>query len=172
MGAPNFRSPRHGSLNVFGVAQPRINGIKAVLSVLGCKPPALTAVNTPPPINQLNFTVNGRPPTTSYPASSARADSPPRSHCVFFSTREEPVIYISGRPFVLRDASAPKEALSLSDRAENLEGIESRLKEDILIEADKLRVASGSQCFSFQAISSRVGAFGITHFFSSLGLVD
>ncbi|KAF9510295.1 hypothetical protein BS47DRAFT_1373349 [Hydnum rufescens UP504] len=105
MGAPNFRSPRHGSLNVFGVAQPRINGIKAVLSVLG--------------------------------SSSARPDSPPRSHCVFFSTREEPVIYISGRPFVLRDASAPKEALSLSDRAENLEGIESRLKEDILTEAEK-----------------------------------
>ena len=49
------------------------------------------------------------------------------------------MIYISGRSFVLRDASEPTKPLSLSDRAENLEGIESRLKEDILAEAAKLR---------------------------------
>jgi hypothetical protein len=54
---------------------------------------------------------------------------------VFFSTREEPVIYISGRPFVLRDASDPTSALQLSDRAQNLEAIERRLKVDILGEA-------------------------------------
>lgn len=47
------------------------------------------------------------------------------------------MIYISGRPFVLRDASDPTEALHLADRADTLEGIESRLKKDILIEADK-----------------------------------
>ena len=37
-GAPNFRSPRHPNLNVYGVAQPRVDGLKAVLSVLGCGP--------------------------------------------------------------------------------------------------------------------------------------
>ena len=36
-------------------------------------------------------------------------------------TREEPLIYISGRPFVLREASHPKRNLSISNRAENLE---------------------------------------------------
>lgn len=46
-------------------------------------------------------------------------------------------VYISGRPFVLRDASEPRETLSLSDRAENLEAIEDRLKHDILQEASK-----------------------------------
>ncbi|KAG6332100.1 hypothetical protein ID866_6987 [Astraeus odoratus] len=101
-GAPNFRAPRQGNLNVFGVAQPRTQGLRAILSVLRCRP------GTPDP-----------------------------SHVVWFSTREEPVVYISGRPFVLRDASEPRRTLSLSDRAENLEAIETRLKNDILQEAAK-----------------------------------
>lgn len=37
-GAPNFRAPKQGGLNVFGVAQPRLQGLKAILSVLGCRP--------------------------------------------------------------------------------------------------------------------------------------
>ncbi|KAI6025906.1 inositol hexakisphosphate-domain-containing protein [Pisolithus orientalis] len=101
-GAPNFRAPRQGNLNVYGVAQPRTQGLRAILSVLRCRP------GTPDP-----------------------------SHVVWFSTREEPVVYISGRPFVLRDSSEPRKTLSLSDRAENLEAIEIRLKNDILQEATK-----------------------------------
>ncbi|KJA26349.1 hypothetical protein HYPSUDRAFT_36651 [Hypholoma sublateritium FD-334 SS-4] len=99
-GAPNFRAPRQGDLNVFGAAQPRTQGLRAILSVLRSRP------NTANP-----------------------------SHVVWFSTREEPIVYISGRPFVLRDASEPRRTLSLSDRAENLEAIEHRLKNDILQEA-------------------------------------
>ncbi|KAF8802506.1 hypothetical protein BYT27DRAFT_7196707, partial [Phlegmacium glaucopus] len=99
-GAPNFRSPRQGDLNVFGVAQPRTQGLRAILSILRCRP------------------------NTSNP-----------SHVVWFCTREEPIVYISGRPFVLRDASEPRHTLSISDRAENLEAIENRLKNDILQEA-------------------------------------
>ncbi|KAJ7757743.1 inositol hexakisphosphate-domain-containing protein [Mycena maculata] len=101
-GAPNFRAPRIGDLNVFGAAQPRTQGLRAILSVLRCRP------GTPNP-----------------------------SHVVWFSTREEPIIYISGRPFVLRDASQPRRTLSLSDRAENLEAIETRMKNDILQEANR-----------------------------------
>jgi hypothetical protein len=33
-GAPNFRAPRTGSLNVFGAAQPRSQGLRAILSIL------------------------------------------------------------------------------------------------------------------------------------------
>ncbi len=47
-------------------------------------------------------------------------------------------MYISGRPFVLRDVAEPRRTLSLSDRAENLEAIELRLKHDILQEASRL----------------------------------
>ncbi|KDQ57083.1 hypothetical protein JAAARDRAFT_194263 [Jaapia argillacea MUCL 33604] len=99
-GAPNFRAPRLGGLNIFGAAQPRTQGLRAILSILRARP------NTPNP-----------------------------THVVWFSTREEPIIYISGRPFVLRDASEPRRTLKISDRAENLEGIEQRLKTDILQEA-------------------------------------
>ncbi|OCH86618.1 hypothetical protein OBBRIDRAFT_890367 [Obba rivulosa] len=101
-GAPNFRAPRQGNLNVFGVAQPRTQGLRGILSVLRCRP-------------------NISNPT----------------HVVWFCTREEPIVYISGRPFVLRDSAEPRRTLKLSDRAENLEAIEQRLKSDILIEANK-----------------------------------
>ncbi|KAL0953289.1 hypothetical protein HGRIS_004538 [Hohenbuehelia grisea] len=101
-GAPNFRAPRLGGLNVFGAAQPRTQGLRAILSALRCRP-----------------------------------DSKSPTHVVWFSTREEPIIYISGRPFVLRDVSEPRRTLSLSDRAENLEAIELRMKNDILQESSR-----------------------------------
>ncbi|KAN0134590.1 Inositol hexakisphosphate domain containing protein [Lactarius tabidus] len=101
-GAPNFRAPRVGSLNVFGAAQPRSQGLRAILSILRARP---TATESPP------------------------------SHVIWFSTREEPIVYISGRPFVLRDSAEPRKTLPLSDRPENLEAIEQRLKNDILAEA-------------------------------------
>ena len=37
-GAPNFRAPKQGNLNVYGVAQPRTQGLRAILSVLRCRP--------------------------------------------------------------------------------------------------------------------------------------
>jgi hypothetical protein len=37
-GAPNFRASRPGNTNVFGVAQPRTQGLRAILSVLRCRP--------------------------------------------------------------------------------------------------------------------------------------
>jgi hypothetical protein len=37
-GAPNFRAPRQTSLNVFGAAQPRTQGLRAILSILQCQP--------------------------------------------------------------------------------------------------------------------------------------
>ncbi|EJU05109.1 hypothetical protein DACRYDRAFT_93438 [Dacryopinax primogenitus] len=101
-GAPNFRKAGQGGLNVFGCAQPRIQGLKAILSLLRCRP-----------------------------------DSSPSGECVWFSTREEPIVYIGDRSFVLRDASQPRDPLSLSDRVENLEDIERRLIQDILDEASR-----------------------------------
>ncbi|KAL5486072.1 hypothetical protein ACEPAI_7116 [Sanghuangporus weigelae] len=101
-GAPNFRAPKTGNLNVFGTAQPRSQGLRAILSILRCRP----GVSDP-------------------------------HDCVWFSTREEPIVYISGRSFVLRDASEPRKSLPMSDRAENLEDIEKRLKNDILQESVK-----------------------------------
>jgi hypothetical protein len=47
------------------------------------------------------------------------------------------VVYIGTRPFVLRDATDPKQNLEIADTAEILEAVEQRLKEDILREAAK-----------------------------------
>lgn len=47
-------------------------------------------------------------------------------HVAWICTREEPVIYIGGSPFVLRDAEEPTKGFTLSERPEALEGIEKR----------------------------------------------
>ncbi|CEH15574.1 hypothetical protein CBOM_03871 [Ceraceosorus bombacis] len=52
------------------------------------------------------------------------------------STRhQEPIIYIANRPYVLRELDSPMQTYSISQRADNLEVIESRLKQDLLREA-------------------------------------
>lgn len=54
-GAPNFRAPRVGDLNVFGVAQPRTQGLRAILSILRCRP------NTPNPSHVVWFSTREEP---------------------------------------------------------------------------------------------------------------
>ncbi|KAE8218176.1 hypothetical protein CF319_g7896, partial [Tilletia indica] len=76
------------------------------------------------------------PDTTTYISSSSPSPSQHKQNTrIWVCTREEPVIYVSGRPFVLREASAPTEASGLSTRASNLASIERRLRADILKEA-------------------------------------
>jgi hypothetical protein len=142
-GAPNFRSPQAISFNVFGVAQPRIAGITAILSLLQCRPRPKTRTASESDDNTLNWE--------------------PKAHnafkCLWFNTREEPVgtsfhdihiyllmsyllcilniVYIGTRPFVLRDAADPTRNLRIADSAEILEAVELRLKNDILREAAK-----------------------------------
>ncbi|GAA5906325.1 uncharacterized protein JCM6883_005515 [Sporobolomyces salmoneus] len=54
---------------------------------------------------------------------------------VWCCLREEPIIYIGAQPFVLREAAHPTRTYSISNRAENLEEIEARLKQDVLKES-------------------------------------
>ena len=54
-GAPNFRAPRHGDLNVFGAAQPRTQGLRAILSILRCRP------NTSNPAHVVWFSTREEP---------------------------------------------------------------------------------------------------------------
>ncbi|KAL5539852.1 hypothetical protein UlMin_045473 [Ulmus minor] len=58
------------------------------------------------------------------------------SQLLWINLREEPVVYINGRPFVLRDVERPFSNLEYTgiNRA-RVEQMEARLKEDILIEA-------------------------------------
>ncbi|KAI8377229.1 inositol hexakisphosphate-domain-containing protein [Choanephora cucurbitarum] len=64
----------------------------------------------------------------------------PSSSCTWFSTREEPLIYLNGSPYVLRDYADPMQNMSIfyGINAARLEKLEERLKTDILKEAQSL----------------------------------
>ncbi|TIA73209.1 hypothetical protein E3P81_00237 [Wallemia ichthyophaga] len=124
-GAPNFRRPKGAeSIGVYGTAQPTIAGLRTLLTLLGAAP-------TPSPMVSPDATLNI--PNTAF--KSAAHSSKAKS--VFVSTRDEPIVYISGRSYVLRHATNPKRGIQLSYRAESLEGIEERLKADVLNESRK-----------------------------------
>ncbi|SNX87857.1 uncharacterized protein MEPE_06568 [Melanopsichium pennsylvanicum] len=154
-GAPNFRKA-DCSLEVYGVAQPTITGLKTILSVLNARPTkhATGSQSFDSRMSGLGSAgASSSSPQTSSPFGSpslnpkqdAKSDtkkpqssSPDKSRkCVWVCTREEPVIYVGGRPFVLREAERPVSTFELSIRADNLEAIESRLKHDILRESSK-----------------------------------
>ena len=104
LGAPNFR---RASLNIFGVAQPTVPGLTAILRLLRSAP-----------------TVDD---------DLVNSDQT----CCWFSTREEPIIYVNGKPFVLRDAESPFENIRsyAGITSQRLELMEQRLKADVLREA-------------------------------------
>ncbi|KQK14315.1 paladin [Brachypodium distachyon] len=61
-----------------------------------------------------------------------------QTRVLWHSLREEPVIYINGRPFVLRDVERPFSNLEYTGiNRERVEQMEFRLKEDILQEASR-----------------------------------
>ncbi|KAG0660956.1 hypothetical protein C6P46_004229 [Rhodotorula mucilaginosa] len=97
---------RDGGLGVWGLAQPTRTGVRSLLSLLRCKQST---------------------------AGGARNDK--GKEVAWFVTREEPILYIGGQPYVLRESNRPTSTYSISDRAENLEEIETRLKADVLREA-------------------------------------
>lgn len=171
-GAPNWRAPREESLNVYGVAQPTLPGLKGILSVLGCRPPsraslAQTGQDHVEEPREKSSTIDHSAVTMRRMSlddtkrsgwlDSEQDNGATQGRCVWFCTREEPIstfssfnrvghlidpcinasVYISGRPFVLRDIAAAKTTMTLSDRAENLEGIERRLRDDMLLESKK-----------------------------------
>ena len=100
-GAPLFRATQ---LQIYGTAQPKLEGLRTILSILACYDKA----------------------------------EKPQNAC-WISTNDEVQIYIGGRSYILRDMERPKESITFTDSAENLEQMESRLKEDILKEARRYK---------------------------------
>ena len=156
-GAPNFRKA-DCSLEVYGVAQPTITGLKTILSVLNARPTKDTTGSQNFDFRLPSHILAGAAASGSSPQPTSPLTSPSLAQaqdgatepnhrkssrsekarkCVWVCTREEPVIYVGGRPFVLREAERPVSTFELSIRADNLEAIESRLKQDILRESAK-----------------------------------
>lgn len=66
----------------------------------------------------------------------AEIEGEKKVHVLWINLREEPVVYINGRPFVLRDVERPFSNLEYTGiNRERVEQMEARLKEDILNEA-------------------------------------
>lgn len=117
-GAPNFRST---NLNIFGAAQPSSPGLATIIRVLGCAP-----------CDHL--------PNNEDTLSIVSHDSvPQRKRTIWFSTREEPIVYVNDTPFVLRDLSNPFVNIKSYSgiTASRLESVEKRLKADIVAEAKR-----------------------------------
>jgi protein-tyrosine phosphatase len=163
-GAPNFRQADIPGLQVYGVAQPTITGLKTILCVLQCSPVVgqrqrpLRGRHTSPRRSEANERAASATPKLGPPEGrdhrhnddreervkspdfttslkSFEIDHASSRRCVWACTRNEPVIYVGSRPFVLREADQPFENFQLSERADNLESIEQRLKTDIIREA-------------------------------------
>ncbi|KAI8635991.1 inositol hexakisphosphate-domain-containing protein [Parasitella parasitica] len=60
--------------------------------------------------------------------------------CTWFSTREEPLVYLNGSPYVLREYADPMQNMSafLGINAVRLEKVEERLKVDVVKEAKSM----------------------------------
>jgi hypothetical protein len=101
-GAPNFRGAAGGALPVFGGAIPTVDGVRRVLQQLG----------------------------TGAAAAAADAAEGPARAAVWHVMREEPVLYIGGQPYVLREDSRPFKNLMeyRGIDAGRLDEMEQRLK--------------------------------------------
>ena len=129
-GAPNFR--RVPGLPVFGVAIPTAAGLRRALEAAGAGPGGRDEEKGGGEEDD-----EGKVPATAAASAAASAQAPTsRRKVLWHNLREEPVIYINGRPFVVRDAAAPFANLEYTgiDRA-RVEDMEARLRADVLREA-------------------------------------
>ncbi|ORX60585.1 hypothetical protein DM01DRAFT_1332719 [Hesseltinella vesiculosa] len=64
----------------------------------------------------------------------------PTTSCTWFSTREEPLVYLNGHPFVLREYANPMQNINMfwGITSARLEKLEERLKADVIKEADAM----------------------------------
>ncbi|KAJ1570068.1 hypothetical protein HK096_003163 [Nowakowskiella sp. JEL0078] len=71
-----------------------------------------------------------------HPMSGLNSDSPT---CIWLSAREEPIVYINNKPFVLREEQTPFQNRTNYQgiSAERLERLEERLKDDVAREAER-----------------------------------
>lgn len=113
-GAPNLRQALNAP--VFGVAQPTTQGIINTLRHIKLKSEGMDVDGTAEPQRKRRKWEN---------------------KVVWVNLREEPLLYINGKPFVLRDENTTMRNLSTFSGIlpEKLEELEMRLKEDVLSEA-------------------------------------
>ncbi|KNE61257.1 hypothetical protein AMAG_18757 [Allomyces macrogynus ATCC 38327] len=118
VGADRFRAMQ-GEMRVYGVAQPTLQGMKNVYRAI-VKPDAPLLAAVP----------------SDGGAGATTVESSPAHELVLINVREEPLIYINGMPYVLRDQYTTLRNLKVyrGIPAERLELMESRLRDDVIAE--------------------------------------
>lgn len=119
-GAPNFRHIQVANATVCGVGIPSVEGARSVLRSIGIVSAKEQEKNTL---------------MKESPAEEAHE----RGKAIWHNMREEPVVYIKGKPYVLREESRPFKNLQEYSGIEvgRLERMEERLKADVLSEAQR-----------------------------------
>ena len=108
---PNFRKAQMPGMEIYASAQASVSGIVAVLTMLGAAP--------------------------SRAAKDPQAPPPAPRRIVWINAREEPLVYLNGRPYTLREQEFPLRNIRRYSGvdASRVEQMEQRLKADIVIEA-------------------------------------
>ncbi|RNF20594.1 metal ion binding protein [Trypanosoma cruzi] len=134
-GAPNFR--KVDTINVYGVAIPTLMGIHNILSLLGASQEPLQAY--PGENNDKEVHMGFAAPRLFEPRFSPEELSKPlRGSVVWVNLREEPILYVGDRPFVLRNLDAPYVNVELTGiAAHKVEHVETQLMVDVLKEATR-----------------------------------
>jgi protein-tyrosine phosphatase len=132
-GVPNFRKVAH--VNVYGVGIPTRRGIVNLLRVLGADDS---------PLDLCGETIADPEIPTTYPRRQLfHPDTPqpseaPRGRVIWVNMREEPLLYVGDRPFVLRDLANPYVNVEFTGiTPSKIEAIENTLREDCLVDAAK-----------------------------------
>ncbi|RNF27576.1 metal ion binding protein [Trypanosoma conorhini] len=132
-GAPNFR--KVDVVNVYGVAIPTLRGINNVLSLLGASAEPLQTY--PGESNDNELHIGFAAPRLFAPHFvQEELAKPLRGSVVWVNLREEPILYVGDRPFVLRNIDAPYVNVELTGiAAHKAEEVEIQMRKDVLKEA-------------------------------------
>ena len=126
-GATNFRQAEH-DLPVFGAGISTLQGIQRALQLIGCGPSGI------PPADAAG---SGDGPGT---AGEGAAPADGRRMVFWHNLREEPVLYINGTPYVLRETAGAYNNMREYSGIDGprLEAMEVSLEEEVLREVHRL----------------------------------
>lgn len=135
-GVPNYRKVPF--VNVYGVGIPTKKGIANLLRVLGAQDGALEMYD--PDEQEDPNIADTHPQRDFFHADTEAFDRarPAKGRVVWMNMREEPLLYVVDRPFVLRDLANPYVNVELTGiTTEKIEWIEDALVDDCLEDAKK-----------------------------------
>jgi hypothetical protein len=126
-GATNFRQAEL-NVPVFGAGISTLQGIQRALQLIGCGPSGI-----PDEDAACCTSSSGEADKVGMPSDGRRV-------AIWHNLREDPVLYINGTPYVLRETSGAysnmREYSGID--ASRLEEMEEKLKKEVLLEAERL----------------------------------